>query len=251
MISDYNDYLMQRPNHRREGGLSDSSIRNHLFSLRLFFDYLMDTEQIIFSPLHLPKFQISTYKQRNILSIEEIKQLYAVCETRQDKALLSIAYGCGLRRSEIRNLDTSDVLLHKGILIVRNGKFGKSRTIPLSAKVIVHLKEYLIYERMKYVQELSGSVISNAFFITPQGNRISGQRLNERLKELILKTNDPKIIRKDITLHCLRHSIATHLIDNGASIECVQALLGHAEIDTAHLYSKRRKQQLKIRTQLN
>jgi integrase len=70
-------------------------------------------------------------------------------------------------------------------------------------------------------------------------------------KELIVLTGNQVIIRKEITLHCLRHSIATHLIDKGANIAFVQQLLGHSEIDTAHLYSKRRKQQLSIREKLS
>lgn len=247
-ITAYYEYLLQRPNQRREGGLSDSYIRGHLFALRLFFDYLLDSEQITSSPARLPKFQITRYKERNVLTLEEIKQLYKVCETKRDRAMLAIAYGCGLRRTEIQNLDTGDVMLHKGILFVRDGKFGKSRTIPLSDKVLKDLKEYLIYERTKYFQDNSNP--SNAFFVNQQGNRMNGQKMNNRLKELIEKTKNPEIIRKEITLHCLRHSIATHLIDNGANIEFVQSLLGHSEIDTAHLYSKRRKQQLKILSQI-
>ncbi len=247
-IISYYEYLQQRPNQNRDGGLSDSYIKGHLFGLRLFFDYLLDTEQITASPARLPKFQISKYKQRNILSLEEVKQLYSVCQTSQDRALLSIAYGCGLRRTELQDLDTNDVLLHKGMLIVRDGKFGKSRTVPLSDHVIKALKEYLIYERSNYFE--SNLQSTHSFFVNKQGNRMKGEKLNERLKELINLTNNQALIQKEITLHCLRHSIATHLIDKGASIEFVQQLLGHAEIDTAHLYSKRRKQQLNILAQL-
>ena len=224
-------------------------IRHHLFSMRLFFDYLLETGEIQSSPARLPKFQIGKANERNICTVEEILQLYAACETKRDKALLSIAYGCGLRRTEIQNLNTTDVLLHKGMLIVREGKGNKSRTVPLSNNVIKDLKEYLIYERAKYFLQ-NNFEDTPAFFINNTGTRMLGDKLNGRLKELILKTNNAKLIRKEITLHCLRHSIATHLIDKGASIEFVQQLLGHAEIDTAHLYSKRRKQQLKIKSQL-
>jgi site-specific recombinase XerD len=245
----YYEYIRERPNQRREGGLSESMIRHHLFSMRLFFDYLLETGEIQSSPARLPKFQIGKANERNICTVEEILQLYDACETKRDKALLSIAYGCGLRRTEIQNLNTTDVLLHKGMLIVREGKGNKSRTVPLSNNVIKDLKEYLIYERAKYFLQ-NNFEDTPAFFINNTGTRMLGDKLNGRLKELILKTNNAKLIRKEITLHCLRHSIATHLIDKGASIEFVQQLLGHAEIDTVHLYSKRRKQQLKIKSQL-
>ena len=244
----YYEYLRERPNQRKEGGLSDSMIRHHLFSLRLFFDYLLETGQIENSPARLPKFQIGKYKERNICSIEEMRQIYEVCETKRDRALISIAYGCGLRRSEIEKLNTSDVLMHKGILVVREGKGGKYRTIPLSNNSLKDLKEYIIYERPKYFS--SGQFEqSQAFFISNKGLRIQGDDHNQRLKYLIEKTQNPELLGKEITLHCLRHSFATHLLDNGASIEFVQKLLGHSEIDTAHIYSKKRKQRLALMNQ--
>jgi integrase/recombinase XerD len=245
----YYEYIRERPNQRREGGLSESMIRHHLCSLRMFFDYMLETGEIQSSPARLPKFQTGAYKQRNICSVEEIKQIYSTCENKRDRAIISIAYGCGLRRTEIQNLNTTDILLHKGMLIVREGKGNKSRTVPLSDNVIKDLKEYLIYERAKYFTQ-NNFEESPAFFLNNLGTRMLGDRLNDRLKELIQKTANPEIIRKEITLHCMRHSLATHLIDRGANIEFVQQLLGHSEIDTAHLYSKRRKQQLKIKSQL-
>jgi site-specific recombinase XerD len=245
----YYEYIRERPNQRKEGGLSDSMIRHHLYSLRLFFDYLLDVGEIESSPARLPKFQFGKYKERNICTVEEIKELYDACESKRDKAILSIAYGCGLRRSEIQNLNTTDILLHKGMLLVRLGKNSKSRSVPLSNNVIKDLKEYLIYERAKYFTQ-NNFEASPSFLINNQGNRMNGAMLNYRLKELIKRTNNYALQQKEITLHCLRHSIATHLIDMGANIEFVQSLLGHSEIDTAHLYSKRRKQQLQFKIKM-
>lgn len=241
----YHDYLKERPNQRREGGLSDSVIKGQLFALRLFFDYLLDMEVIESSPARLPKFQLSKYKERNILTVEEIKLLYAQCENKRDVAIISVAYGCGLRRSEMYNLNTTDVQFHKGTLTVRDGKGGKSRTIPVSDVVIRNLKEYIIYERPRYFRNNKFEE-SHAFFINNVGTRMKADKLNDRLKELIQKTNNEQMIAKEITLHCLRHSIATHLLDNGATIEFVQGFLGHSDIDTSHIYSKRRKRQTAI-----
>lgn len=240
----YYDYLQQRPNLRREGGLSDSSIRSQLLSLRLLFDHLLDTRQISSSPAHLPKFNLGRTKERNILSIEEVRQLYSSCESKRDKALLSVAYGCGLRRSEIVKLNTGDVLFHKGMLMVKEGKNGKSRIIPLSDKVLNDLKEYVIYERPSLLSRNPhpSAEDRDAFFINNIGTRKKGLAMLSRLKLIIAKTQNFAIIRKDITLHCLRHSIATHLLDSGATIQFVQQFLGHALMDTSHLYSKRRKQ---------
>lgn len=248
-IISYYEYIRERPNQKREGGLSDSMIRHHLFSLRLFFDYLLDTEHIETSPAQIPKFQLSRRKERNICTLEEIKQLYEACETKRDKALISIAYGCGLRRTEIQNLNTSDVLLNKGVLLVREGKGGKYRSIPLSNNSLKDLKEYIIYERPSSINpNQSGNI--HALFLNSVGSRVLGDKHNIRLKYLLNKTKNQELIKKEITLHCLRHSFATHLLDNGATIEFVQKLLGHSEIDTAHLYSKKRKQRLSIMHQL-
>jgi integrase/recombinase XerD len=241
----YHDYLKERPNQRREGGLSDSMIKGHLFALRLFFDYLLDMEIIDASPARLPKFQLNNTKEREILTVEEIKILYDQCENKRDIALISLAYGCGLRRGEVYKLNTTDVFLHKGMLVIRDSKFHKSRAIPMSDTVIKNLKEYIIYERPKYFKDGQFDA-SHAFFINNIGTRMKSDKLNERVKELILKSKNDEMIKKEITLHCLRHSIATHLLDNGAKIEFVQQFLGHSGMDTSHHYAKRRKRQTAI-----
>jgi len=248
-IMAYYDYIRERPNQRKGGGLSESMIRGHLFALRLFFDYLLETGAIESSPVSLPKFQYGKYNERNICTVEEIKQIYAICNTKRERALISIAYGCGLRRSEIHLLNTTDIQFQKGMLLVREGKYNKSRTVPIPDYAIRDLKEYIINERSKYFR--SGNFENTpAFFINDDGRRMSGNVLNRLLKDIIQRTCNPELHRKQITLHCLRHSIATHLLDNGADIEFVQKFLGHSEIDTAHIYSKKRKIKQKILSQI-
>lgn len=248
-VLNYYEYLKKRPKLIHSGLLSGSTIKSHLFTLRIFFDYLLETDEIEESPIHLPKFQWGEYNERNICTPEEIKLLYDVCETKRDRAILNIAYGCGLRRSEMQNLNATDVQLHKGVLIVREGKGNKPRSIPLSDFLVKDLKQYFFKERSDYFLT-NATTIPQAFFINNDGNRMTGQYLYERLRKIIKRTGNSELITKRISLHCLRHSIATHLIDNGASIEFVQQILGHSLIDTAHLYSKRRKQKLKIQNQI-
>jgi len=249
-IIGYYEYISERPNQRREGGLSDSMIRHHLFALRLFFDYLLETGQIASSPVCIPKFQPGKRKERLPCTLEEIKELYSACRNKRERAILSIAYGCGLRRDEIHRLNTSDLNLNKGLLVVREGKGNKSRTVPMADQVMADLREYLVYERSTYF-DTQHMESTPAFFIGNNGRRMSGQALNSSLKEIISRTENVELERKETTLHSLRHSIATHLIDNGANIEFVQNLLGHSIIDTADLYSKRRKRQLKIKNRIN
>lgn len=235
----YFEYLRERPNQRREGGISDSIIRAQLFALRLLFDHLIDSGVLEGSPVYLPKFTMGNFGSRNIVTLAEIRLLFNACGDKRDRALLSVAYGCGLRRSEIVQLNREDVNLTEGILTVRIGKFGKTRTVPLSDFVIKDLREYVIQERPVL---LDYGIGTQAFFVNNHGGRMKGLAMNTYLKKIIERTGDQKLQQKGITLHCLRHSIATHLLDNGAEMEFVQRLLGHTMIDTTHIYSKRRKQ---------
>jgi site-specific recombinase XerD len=240
-IIEYKSYIQERPHAHTGVALSDSTVREHIYTVGLFFDYLLNAGEITASPAYMPRFgRVEPIKPRNIATIEEIKELYTACETKRDSAILAVAYGCGLRRNELHLLNVSDVLLRQGMIIVRNGKGGKSRTVPMSDTVVKDLKEYIIHERPLYFNKKQTSH-THALYVNMHGKRMSGDKIAERLQSIISRTNNPNLLKKHITLHCLRHSIATHLLDKGATIEFVQSFLGHANIDTSHLYAKRRK----------
>lgn len=241
---DYFEYLTTRPKVVGEGVLSSSSISGHMFSLKMFQEHLMDSG-LITQKIILPKLEKRVENQRNILGHDEITQLMEICQSKRDRAILCIAYGCGARRSEIENLCVADVQLSKGILIVRSGKNGTRREIPLSNNVIAELKDYLVNERHSYLRQDKGS-FTDAFLVNNKGKKMRGEHMNERLKELIEMTGNEEMSTKQITLHCLRHSIGVHLLDNGATIEFVKDFLGHKGIDTSHIYTRRRKFKLEI-----
>jgi site-specific recombinase XerD len=249
-VVQYYEYIRERPNQRREGGLSESMISGHLFSLRLFFDYLMDMGEVTASPAHLPKLNIGKSDQRQILTIPEVKEVDNACISKMEKALIAVAYGCGLRRTEIELLDTSDIIFSKGVLIVREGKGGKSRTVPLSDTGVKTLREYIVNERPALFAE-EGVETTPSLFLNKIGKRMKGDHCGEILKVILERTQNPAILSKNITLHCLRHSIATHLLDNGAEIEFVQEFLGHSMMDTSTIYSRRRKHRLNIYNKIN
>ena len=235
---DYDQYLRTRPNKRKPGTLSESMINQHNYSLRMLFDYLLETKQIK-SAVLLPKNNQGTNKERQIITMAELELIMSHCQTKREKAIISVAYGCGLRRSEINLLNSNDLNFANGLLVVRKGKLYKRRDVPMSNNIIKYLKDYLINERPLYLKD--NNRLELAFFINNRGKRMSGDNLNEVLKEIISRTKKQSLIKKEITLHCLRHSIAAHLIDNGADIEFVQSFLGHAQIDTSHIYARRRK----------
>ncbi|WP_348800604.1 tyrosine-type recombinase/integrase [Flavobacterium adhaerens] len=241
----YFEYLISRPKQRGAGTLAEKTIKFHLFALRLFILNLLENKAID-KAFFIPTYGNANQKPRNVLTVEEIKAVYQYCQSEQERALLSVAYGCGLRRSEIEALDVKDIQLSSGMLIVRKGKGNKRREVPMSDKVIKDLKRYIIDERY---QLLAGkTVLEDALFVNAIGKRTSGEQLNEILKRMIEQTQQNDLIQKEITLHCLRHSIAYHLGENNAGIEFIRGFLGHSQINTTYLYAIKNKKRKPVTT---
>jgi len=232
-ITAYHQYLQERPNKRRTGGLSESYINHHIYSLKIFFAWQEEKGTITENPISCLEFKKPTTKPREILSTEEITQLYEVTETLKEKAVLSIFYGCGLRRTEGEKLNLKDIHFRSGILYVREGKGSKRRVIPMNEKVNQDLKNYALKERFAKQNE-------TAFICNRIGTRTSGSSYNNILKKLLEKAG----IKKEITLHCLRHSIATHLLESGLSVEYVRDFLGHKHLESTQIYTRVKNKQL-------
>jgi integrase/recombinase XerD len=243
-IIEHYEYLKERPNFRKDGGLSSMMIQHHIYSLKLFFAHLEKTGRIKYNPISALTFPKPESKERQILTVEEVKELYDVSENLIDKAILGIAYGCGLRRSEITRLDIRDIAFRSFLLYVREGKGCKRRVVPMPKKVGEDLKSYYLKERSSYIRRTTKDN-QVAFLLNVEGNRMKGETCNKRLKCLIQLTDNSNIINKEISLHSLRHSIATHLLDSGLGIESVQEFLGHSGVDSTQIYTRVSKSQLK------
>ena len=236
-IRDYLDYLSQRKNQRRGGGLSLNYQTSNINALKRFSRYLRETrKQNLEIDLTLPQ-EKGTVK--TILTQAEILALYKACPVSdhrwkyamiglRDRAMLGVYYGCGLRRSEGLALDTSDIDLNRRLLHVRKGKGSKERFVPVSESVVQDFKTWLTVrdQYLKYPTE-------KAFLLSPRGNRIGGNALLVRLKRL----KETAGINKDIGLHTLRHSIATHLLAQGMSLENVSRFLGHSSLENTQIYT--------------
>lgn len=233
-IQQHYEYLTQRPNKRRTGGLSSRMINHHIYAIRLFLNYQEQIGNIKENPISGLSFPRSESKPREVLTIEEIKQLYKAAETFREKAILGIFYGCGLRRSEGEALNIKDVSFNSSLLYVRDGKGKKRRVIPVNEKVMSDFKNYFHYER--FAQQGEIALITNS-----TGRRMRGDKLNNTVKELILKSG----IQKEISLHNLRHSIATHLLENGMSVEYVRDFLGHEHLEATQIYTRVSKRKLR------
>jgi integrase/recombinase XerD len=220
------EYLQSRPLKRRTGALSEVMIHHYIFAIKVFFNWLEQTEQITENPMSSLTFTKPTYRPREPLSQDEINQLFKATTTAKETAILHLFYSCGLRRTEAENLNTNDIHFTKNLLYVREGKGAKRRVIPVTEKVAFCLEKYYLKERPK--------VNEAAFILNVNGNRMKGDQYNNILKKVLKRT----AIKKEISLHHLRHSIATHLLENGLSIEFVRDFLGHSQLETTQLYTK-------------
>ncbi len=219
------NYLAHRPNKKYSGGLSSSMLRHYLYGLKVFFSWCEQTGKIEMNPMSgyaLPKVETPA---RQLLSEREIKELYEVCDHNLDRAILGLFYGCGLRSSEGEKLNGKDVSFKEKVVYVRKGKGGKRRVVPMSDRVSKHLRAYYRNDRQGSDQD--------AFLENTRGRRLRGSSINKRLKKLLSKSG----ITKRITLHNLRHSIATHLLSSGVSLEQVRDFLGHAYLETTQIYT--------------
>ena len=231
-VLNYYNYLQNRPNKRGSGGLSESYINHHIYALKLFFSYQLEVRELVANPMSTLVFPTPKSMPRPILCQKEIKELFRACETSKERAILSFCYGLGLRCSELVNLTLKDVHFKTKLLYVREGKNKKRRVVPMNQIVAKNLKNYLKKERKPSKQV--------AFILNAYGNPMRGDSLNKALKKILGRTT----IQKEITLHCLRHSIATHLLENGLSVEFVRDFLGHKHLESTQIYTRLKNRKL-------
>jgi integrase/recombinase XerD len=228
----YNEFLHQRKNRQKEGGLSSCYIQSHINVIRLLSKYLELTgEQKIFTGNLIV--EPGTETPRNILTQSEIKALYnATDETPnglRDKAILSLYYGCGLRYSEGIRVEKKHLDYSKQLLYVMPGKNYRSRFIPINERIIKDLQDYEMYGKPYFTKEHS-----IYFLLNLKGNQPSSSLVGKRLNLLLKKAS----IEKSICLHGLRHSIATHLLQQGMPLEQISKFLGHTSLDSTQIYTR-------------
>jgi integrase/recombinase XerD len=235
-IQSYHEHLQNRKHKRKAGALSEAFINHHIYSLRVFFNWQEQTRQIKHNPISNLRFKRPKPNTREPLSKEEITALFEAAENSKEIAMLHLFYSCGLRRTEAENLNTGDIHFAQNLLYVREGKGAKRRAIPITEKVKKELQHYFTTER-----KTNGAKDMEAFMSHTNQARMKGGQYNKTLKQILQRTE----INKEITLHHLRHSIATHLLENGLGIEQVRDFLGHAHLEATQVYAKVSNGQLK------
>ena len=159
----------------------------------------------------------------NVLSKEEVKAILSAHQNIKHKTILSLIYSCGLRRSEVLNLKLNDIDSKRGLIIIRAAKGKKDRVAPLSDKIVVLLREYFIACKPKlWLFEGQGGL-----------GPYDEKSLASVLKQALEKVK----IDKPVTLHWLRHSYATHLLENGTDLRYIQEILGHSRSTTTEIYT--------------
>jgi len=231
-VLSYYAYIQNRPNKRRPGALSESMINHHIYALKLFFSFQMELGAINADPMSTLTFPTPNSKPREMLTQREIRELFEACESHKERAVLSLCYGLGLRRMEAGNMNVEDVNFKSALIFVRSGKNKKRRVVPMSESVSKHLKNYIKKERKTKDEK--------ALMLNARGKRTSGNSLNNTLKRILQRT----WIEKEVSLHCLRHSIATHLLENGLSVEYVRDFLGHKHLESTQIYTRVKNKQL-------
>ena len=236
-IKEYYQYLKEKPKSNGKGIISQSHVHSNLLAIRLFFEYLQRIGKIKRNPYTL-KVKSPTKNQRNILTQNEIQILYKTAQNLEETILLHLCYGCGLRRSEAQDLNIKDVNFEQKLLFVRKGKGKKRRVIPITEKITNDLQDYYNQSLSfrKDIKSPSFGWVGEAFLINIQGNRISGNTIYDTFKKLLKRS--PLGGQGAFCLHSLRHSIATHLLENEMSIEMVRNFLGHQHLKTTQIYSR-------------
>lgn len=207
-----NAYIIKR-------GYSFSYQNQIVNAIKLFFAQ-MENYKIDLAALHRPR---RSRKLPKVLSKKEVKAILDAHGNSKHRMMLSVVYGCGLRSGELLNIKPTDIDSSRGIIFISQGKGRKDRIVPLPQKLLKPLREY--YKAYRPTNWL--------FEGQKKGRPYSPKSLQSVLKQAVAKAG----IRKNVTLHWLRHSYATHLLESGTDLRYIQQLLGHKSSRTTEIYT--------------
>ena len=226
----------------KEQGKSSRTLARHVASIRAFHQFLLRERVSDHDPsvhIETPKLERTLPKVLNLVEVETLldspdtKDHYGI----RDKAMLELLYATGIRVSELIGLQTGDVHLTMGFVRCI-GKGNKERIIPIGKTALAALEHYVNNGRSHFISKKHHD---NALFLNHHGKQLTRQGFWKILKKLAQGAG----IEKELTPHTLRHSFATHLLENGADIRAVQEMLGHSDISTTQIYTHVTKTRLK------
>lgn len=217
----------------QQDGRSPATISQHLAALKSFYHFLLRERLVESDPTADLESPRQSKKLPQVLTVAEVEKLLNQPRTDtpaglRDKAMLELLYATGLRVSELVSLNVDQVNL-EGEFVRCLGKGSKERVVPMGQVACFYVRTYIENGRGKLIKRAT----EPALFVNHHGRRLSRQGCWKILKGYVRAAN----LKKDITPHTLRHSFATHLLENGADLRSVQELLGHADIGTTQIYT--------------
>lgn len=234
-LESYQRYLYR---YRQKNGnpLAIGTQRSRLGALQRLFAWLTKQNHIPANPaseLELPRKQhrrlpkgLSKEELNDLLNIPDVRDSLGI----RDRAMLETLYATAIRRSELINLDLSDLDLSQQTLHIRRGKGGKSRLVPVGKQALHWLDKYQLETRTR----LMHSATEQALFISGYGDRLTSGYLGNLVKKAMIAAG----IKKTGSCHLLRHTCATHMLEGGADIRYIQQLLGHSSLETTSIYTE-------------
>ena len=208
------------------------TINRHIVSIKNYFKYLERNELIKNNPMTDITGLKTPKKMPRVLSVEDVDKLLDIelkdAYDYRNKAMLELMYSSGLRVSELLNLTLNNIDFDMNLVRIF-GKGSKERIVPMSDIATKYLFEYINLYRNTLIK----NKVTDIIFLNSRGNKLSRQGFFKILKEIALE----KGINKEISPHVLRHSFATHLLNNGADLRSIQTMLGHENIETTQIYT--------------
>ncbi|MBW8832846.1 MAG: site-specific tyrosine recombinase XerC [Burkholderiales bacterium] len=251
MLERYRQHVFLYRTKAEGAPLSFQTQSRRLGSVRAFFQWMARQHHLLYNPaseLELPKQQQRL--PRDILRVAEVEQVLNACDTTEptglglrDRAMLEALYSTGMRRSEVAALRVDDVDLNNGTVFVRLGKGGKDRVVPIGERACRWIEKYVFEVRPGYIEEVDEGTL----FLAKHGHAMDPKQLSNIVKKVIevAQLERFKDTHPNAACHLLRHACATHMLENGADIRYIQALLGHASLSTTEVYTRVSIMQLK------
>ena len=222
-------------------GMAPASISRIISSIRTYYRFLSSENILDENPVLLINNPKLPKKLPDVLSEKEISLIInAIQESSQfyqrDKAIIELLYSCGIRVTELCNLEMSNLFIDEDLIRVM-GKGNKERLLPLGVRSKKYLDDYIKHSRNSHIKKSGSSFV----FVSRNGNQLTRAMINIILN----KWTQVSGLKKSVSPHKLRHSFATHLLEGGADLRFVQALLGHSDISTTQIYTHTDKHYLK------
>jgi integrase/recombinase XerD len=238
-------YRMQVYRHRRPDGatLSFNSQKHRLTAVRIFFQWLTRQRHLLTNPaseLELPRAEKRLPK--HVLTIAEVDHILHAADPGdplglRDRAMLETLYSTGIRRAELVGLACNDLDIERGTLMIRQGKGKRDRVVPIGERACAWIDQYLRHVRPLLVDEGIVPRDGGALFVATSGEGLSGNRLSEIARQRIEQAGLARSVSGS-SCHLFRHACATHMLERGADIRYIQALLGHADLSTTEIYTQ-------------